>query len=573
MFANVASGSRLTTSDSSGSFLVTYTGTNLVLSDFMVAGSGLTSATWTGSDGNWSDATKWDSNPLYPNNGQPSPTSLYDATLANGSTITLDLPVTIQKLALSAGTITGPHGLTTAELFTWGGGTLSGSGANNANGGILLSGGQLFLTGRTLNLPASETATFTGPNTNLSFGSGATFNSSGTFLAQNNQGFSSGTGGGTFDNSGIFTRASSGGAFTIASGVAFNNSGAVRAETGTLVFNGGYTQTAGSLELLGGNVQSATALDLQGGLLTGAGAITASLINNATIRPGLSAGGLVVTGNVSLLSSSTLVFNLGGITQGSQYGFLNVSGQVSLGGTLAASFVNGFQNSVSNGNVFTLLQAGAPFTGAYNNVAAGGRLSTTDNFGSFLVTYSGNQLQLSDFLPTVTSTVTSHWNNPTSGPWTSAANWSSNPHFPNNGQPTMGTGYDVVIDASGSAYTVALASPVVIQNLTLNSPNATLSLDSGAILRVRGASILQGGALRLNGGALRDGTLTLSGGNLLITTSGNNRLDNVVVNGTLHLSENSAFLRLQNGSSFTQADLTGANSCLLYTSPSPRDRG
>jgi hypothetical protein len=70
-------------------------------------------------------------------------------TLANGGTITLDLPITIQRLTLTSGTITGPNDLTANELFTWSGGTLGGTGALNANGGVDYSGG--LLDGRRLN--------------------------------------------------------------------------------------------------------------------------------------------------------------------------------------------------------------------------------------------------------------------------------------------------------------------------------------------------------------------------------------------------------------------------------------
>src|SRR4029077_17681150 len=103
--------------------------------------------------------TNWESNPLYPNNGQPNSTDLYDATLANGGTINLDIPITIEKFTLSSGTVTGSHDLTINGLFTWSGGTMSGSGVTNANGGILIDNAEVFLDTRTLNNAAGQTAT------------------------------------------------------------------------------------------------------------------------------------------------------------------------------------------------------------------------------------------------------------------------------------------------------------------------------------------------------------------------------------------------------------------------------
>ena len=96
------------------------------------------------------------------------------------------------------------------------------------------------------------------------------------------------------------------------------------------------------------------------------------------------------------LSSSQLVFNLGGLTQGSQYGFLNVNGTATLGGQLVLSFVNGFQTSVTNSDTFTLLISSSAFVGAFTNIASGRRLTTSGGFGTFLVTYTGSNLVLTD---------------------------------------------------------------------------------------------------------------------------------------------------------------------------------
>jgi hypothetical protein len=152
-------------------------------------------------------------------------------------------------------------------------------------------------------------------------------------------------------------------------------------------------------------VTSTSALDFEGGLVDDWGTMISSITNSATLQPALggsslSITGLNVTGNISLLSASKLTFQLGGLTQGTQYGFLNVNGTVALGGQLVLTFVNGFQNSVTGSDTFTVLNASpsSSFTGSFTNVASGSRLVTSDGFGSFVVTYSGSDVVLSNFL-------------------------------------------------------------------------------------------------------------------------------------------------------------------------------
>ena len=200
IFTNIASGARLNTSDGFGSFQVVYSGNTVVLSKFGPPAPVITNALWTDGTGNWSTPANWDINPNFPNNGQPSGLDRYDATLANGGTITLDIPITIQNFTLSSGTVTGANNLTINQLFTWNNGTLSGSGVTNANGGIVFGNTILNLNQRTLNLAAGQTAAMSGANTRIQFLNGAIFNNSGTFFAQNDQDFVFGSGGGTFNN-------------------------------------------------------------------------------------------------------------------------------------------------------------------------------------------------------------------------------------------------------------------------------------------------------------------------------------------------------------------------------------
>jgi hypothetical protein len=201
---------------------------------------------------------------------------------------------------------------------------------------------------------------------------------------------------GVVNNSGTIATTNGG---TMRFNTALNSSGTVNIGAGALTGTGSYTQTGGTFLLSGGTVQLNNALNFQSGLVDARGSINASIQNNALLRPALGGSGLQVTGNVSLLSSSQLVFQLGGIVQGQQYGFMNVSGNVSLGGQLVLSFVNGFQNSVTPNDTFTLVNSAAALAGSFANVPSGGRLLTSDGSGTFQVNYGGNVVTLSGYVP------------------------------------------------------------------------------------------------------------------------------------------------------------------------------
>ena len=370
----------------------------------------------------------------------------------------------------------------------------------------------------------------------------------------------SGFGGGGFDNRSTIEVV---GSSALDFQGAVTSSGLVDVGSGTLSVSGAgnFTQTAGTFRLLGGTVTSASALQFQGGLVDARGTINGAIANNAMLRPALGGSGLNINGNLSLLGSSQLIFNLGGLTQGSQYGFVNVNGNVSLGGQLVLSFVNGFQTVVTNSDSFTLMSSSGAFVGTFANIGSGNRLTTSGGEGSFLVSYSGSNLVLSNFLPPGPNLVTANWLNATSGTWNTATNWSTNPNFPNNGTPSN-TVYNAVIAATGAPYTVTLNSPITVQGFTLNSPDVTLSLNGGGMLETAANSFVTAGTLFVSGGTLRGGNITVNGGTFSFAANGNNILDAVTVNGTLTFP-GGGFARLTNGTSFTQANLSGNNTTLI----------
>ncbi len=438
-------------------------------------------------------------------------TSLGAVMIDSGAVNFNSTDVTASSITFLGGTMggTAPN-VNSTGLFTWTSGTFSGAGAINGNGGILLNNAQVFLNQRTLNNALGQTATMSNFSQIL-FQNGAVINNNGLFLVQTNtaaDGFFYNSGAdGTFNNNGTFTRNTGATSFVVTPQVAFNNAGTVNANSGTLVFNGGYTQTAGTTQLGGGDISSTSALQIQGGLLTGSGNIFASINSSATIRPSLGGSGLVVNGNVALMTGSDLSFQIGGLTQGSQYSFLNVSGMVGLDGNLVLSFANGFQNSVAPGDAFTIATATGGVTGIFANVASGARLDTTDGFGSFQVDYTGNNIVLSNFMPPAVVITEATWTGG-AGNWSTPPNWDIDPNFPNNGQPNPGDLYNATLNNGG---TITLDIPITIQNFTLGAGTVTgaNSLTINQVFTWNGGTLAGGGVFNANGG------ISMAGGSQL----------------------------------------------------------
>jgi hypothetical protein len=223
---------------------------------------------------------------------------------------------------------------------------------------------------------------------------GSVFINNGTFnavddadIGLNNFG---GSGQPAFNNaaSGIFNK--NGASTTTQIATAFNNSGTVNVNAGTLEAAAQFTQTAGSLNLLGGTITGTVPLNIQGGLLTGSGTIANAVTNiGGTISPGSSAGSITITGNLTLGNNSNLSIELGGVAQGTQYDFLSEAGTaaLTLDGNLTLHFINGFQNTVTASDTFTILTSNQNLAGAFDNVANGARLNVTNLPGSFQVNY------------------------------------------------------------------------------------------------------------------------------------------------------------------------------------------
>jgi len=146
-------------------------------------------------------------------------------------------------------------------------------------------------------------------------------------------------------------------ALTVATG--FTNNGLLELTSIDGGFTSQLTVTTGPLT----NAAAGTISSLAGPF-GGARTLAAQLDNQGTltVHPS-SAGLLTLTG--SLTTSGVLNIELGGLTAGTQYDRLAVSGTATLGGTLNYSLIGGFVPTT--GNTFTILTAGSQ-TGSFGTV-------------------------------------------------------------------------------------------------------------------------------------------------------------------------------------------------------------
>jgi T5SS/PEP-CTERM-associated repeat protein len=174
----------------------------------------------------------------------------------------------------------------------------------------------------------------------------------------------------------------------------------------SLVVNNGGTVEAASISvapnnlvtLSGGNIVGNDVVISNNAVLKGTGTIYANLTLAGTLAPGSPAGAITNFGNLTLRSSAVLDFELGGTLQGIENDFIRVNGGVAtLDGVLRVSFINGFETNALNSETFTLLMADSTLSGSFTNAISGSRLTTTGGEGSFLVSYSGNNLVLSNY--------------------------------------------------------------------------------------------------------------------------------------------------------------------------------
>lgn len=160
----------------------------------------------------------------------------------------------------------------------------------------------------------------------------------------------------------------------------------------------------------------ASEIDIQDGLSTSLPLMSGKLsfdtfhgdlvVENVTVSPGETTSSATVFGQLEFDSTATLQLDLNGPLAGAGFDQLTVSGNALLDGTLELTLGEGFAPDASD----TFVVLGSPFlTGSFDNIANGGRLTTIDGRGSFIVNYglsspfNANQIVLSEFVPELTA--------------------------------------------------------------------------------------------------------------------------------------------------------------------------
>jgi hypothetical protein len=306
------------------------------------------------------------------------------ALTVNGGTIDVTGALTASSLSLNA-TLTGPGDVTVSNAFTFTGGGLTGTGQTFLEGTSTLGGGFFAtLSDRTVN--NDGTATFTnggitvtnngvwnndaGGTTVLRAGASLGNFFAGPDAAFNNAGLLQTTGGGS-PTVGVPLFNTATGTVQVQSGTTlslgffpgpFETAGTVTVALNATFLVGNYTQTAGSTTVDGtlsltNPFISGAAVSVNGGALNGAGTINANVTNAAELTPGDSPGILHINGNYTQTADGVLNIEIGGLTAGSQYDRLVVSGSATLNGTLNVILLNGFQPSP--GDSFQVLTFGS----------------------------------------------------------------------------------------------------------------------------------------------------------------------------------------------------------------------
>ena len=380
--------------------------------------------------------------------GTSTPAGLGTIHSAAGGTVNLTGLIDNTGSVMAFSAATGSWRLKGGEIS--GGQITPGGGANlvfTSNGGVFRNGailhGDLNLTEANARLRLFSGADFTGianlsgTSTILSYQdtrtvSGKTFNLDGTAVRLAVEGtatltLGSGTlvrGKGTVGqwafvdgatgliNQGTIRADQPGQTLTVGSSV-FSTVGTVSAENGgILAVTPGYLQTAGVTRVTGGTISTGTAavrqlIQISGGNLEGHGLIESNVSVAGTLAPALwDAAGLAISGNLTLASSAVMSFDVGGTTKGVLYDSLSHTGStpVTLAGTLAVQFANGYEYCAHEAETFVLFTSSQNLQGGFANVLPGARLTTSDGFGSFKVNYGPTSsfgpktVVLSDFI-------------------------------------------------------------------------------------------------------------------------------------------------------------------------------
>ncbi|ACB74405.1 autotransporter-associated beta strand repeat-containing protein [Opitutus terrae] len=137
--------------------------------------------------------------------------------------------------------------------------------------------------------------------------------------------------------------------------------------TGASTYAGATTISAGTVKInnaSGSAFGTGSVTVAEGATLTGAGKFTGALSNLGTYAPGNSPA-LTTLSSFTQGSTGTLALELGGLTRGTGYDALDITGAATFGGTLTISLINDF--NPATGATFNLFDWGS-VTGTFNTI-------------------------------------------------------------------------------------------------------------------------------------------------------------------------------------------------------------
>ena len=271
----------------------------------------------------------------------------------------------------SNGTVTG--GVSTGTVNAVGLLTASISGGTVGAGSLsstTMSGGTTTVGGTaTIGTMSSGTANLNGATSAITSLNGGTVNlGASTVLSVSN-----GTTSGSITGDGGGLTKTSAGTLTLSSGGTYSYTGATNVNEGTLVVNG--------------NISTSTQTTVaSGATIGGSGTVGALTIQSGGfINPGNSPG-ILNTGNYN--QAGTLVAEITGLTAGTQYDQINVTGTVTLSGLLDIQ-ASGGSYSLNN-MIFLILNDGSDVvTGTFTGLAQGAKAATFGGF-DWVISYTAN---------------------------------------------------------------------------------------------------------------------------------------------------------------------------------------
>ena len=395
-------------------------------------------------------------------------------------------------LQLNAGTLGGTGVLAVRDTLRWSATTQTGTGTTT----ILSTGTTVIFGGGAKNLTGGRTFEHRGGGGDWSAGTilgggSSVFRNLGTLSVTAATTYDTIPGSPThqFQNSGTLVRQTSTGVATIR--VPVTNTGVIDVQSGTLAFANTFAHQDGAV--------------LRG---TGTVDLTAASVSvfDGDVNPGTSPGILAVIGALPLTSASTVNIELTGLTAGTQYDRLNVTGLLTQAGTLDVT-LTGFTPAA--GDQFAILTYGSQ-TGSFATV----NLPSVGGLAFGTATSTG---QTPDTLYVTVSAAggsTVSWINAAGGNWSDGANWSTG---------VAPTASDLVaIDLAGT-YTVTLDVNATVAGLqiggasgvqTLTAVSRTLTVNGPTSIGALGAVLLQISSLAGSGVFTNAGTLTMAGGDL-----------------------------------------------------------